>query len=84
MCVSATHLQIFLERKALKECEISNALAEASGHDCAECVRLGAVSVALSLGRTWGLTGEIGWRHLSQMAWIKKRPTTSMTAQVAP
>jgi hypothetical protein len=25
-----------------------------------------------------------GQRHFSQMAWIKKKPTTSITAQVTP
>jgi hypothetical protein len=25
-----------------------------------------------------------GWRQFSQMAWINKRPTTSITAQVTP
>jgi hypothetical protein len=27
---------------------------------------------------------KIGQRHFSQMAWINKRPTTSIAAQVTP
>jgi hypothetical protein len=54
----------------------------ASTGDCAD--RYMSPRVRFRKGKKLDMRNKNGRRHFSQMTWIKKRPTTSITAQVTP